>query len=172
MNEQVLEQVIKEVLKNISTPSNGGSNSSTSTSFYKGSDLTSKDYPIGEKRPELIKTPSGKQLNTIVLDDLLKGNVKSDDFRITAETLEMQASVADSVGRTPFAHNLRRAGELTRVPDEKILEMYNALRPGRSTKQELLTIGDELDRQYSAPITATFVREAADVYEKRNYLKK
>ncbi len=172
MNEQMLEQVIKEVINSMSNTSSNGPSGSAPSSSYKGVALSSNDYPIGEKRPELIKTPSGKQLNTIVLDDLLKGNVKSDDLRITADTLEMQASIADSVGRAPFAHNLRRAGELTRVPDARILEIYNALRPGRSSKQELLAIGDELDRQYGAPITAAFVREAADVYEKRNYLKK
>ena len=66
---------------------------------------------------------------------------------------------------------MRRAGELTQVPDARVLEMYNALRPNRSTKAELLAIADELENQYGAKVTANFVREAANVYEARDVLK-
>ena len=64
---------------------------------------------------------------------------------------------------------MRRASELTAVPDERILEIYNALRPGASTKGQLLEIADELEG-YDAPSSAALVREAADVYERRNCL--
>jgi propanediol dehydratase small subunit len=66
--------------------------------------------------------------------------------------------------------NMRRAAELTRVADERILEIYNALRPYRSTKAELLAIADELENKYGAKINAAFVREATDVYERRGRL--
>jgi len=46
------------------------------------------------------------------------------------------------------------------------------LRPNRSTKEELLAIADELERQYDAKICAEFVREAARVYEARGVLRK
>lgn len=49
---------------------------------------------------------------------------------------------------------------------------YNALRPYRSTKQELLDIAGELDGKYGAKTAASLVREAAEVYEKRGRLKK
>jgi propanediol dehydratase small subunit len=49
--------------------------------------------------------------------------------------------------------------------------MYNALRPYRSSKQELLDIANELETQYSAKISAAYVREAAEHYEKRKKLK-
>lgn len=49
--------------------------------------------------------------------------------------------------------------------------MYNALRPFRSTKAELLEMSDELENKYNAKITAAYVREAADVYEKRKKLR-
>ena len=92
-------------------------------------------------------------------------------MRIAPETLEMQAQVAESVGREAFAGNLRRAAELIAVPDDRLLEIYNALRPYRSTKQELLDIAAELDG-YKATVAASLVREAAEVYEKRGRLKK
>ncbi len=92
-------------------------------------------------------------------------------MRITPETLRLQAQIADGVGRNQFAGNLRRAAELTAIPDNRVLEIYNALRPYRSTKPELLAIADELEQQYNAKINADFVREAAGVYERRNRLR-
>ena len=53
-----------------------------------------------------------------------------------------------------------------------LLEIYNALRPYRSNKQELLDIAGELDGKYGAKTAASLVREAAEVYEKRGRLKK
>ncbi|MGQ9533490.1 MAG: diol dehydratase small subunit, partial [Desulfotomaculales bacterium] len=87
------------------------------------------------------------------------------------ETLRLQAEIAAAVGRRQLAENLRRAAELTAIPDERILEIYNALRPYRSTKAELLAIADELESRYGARINAAFIREAAEVYERRGRLK-
>ncbi len=56
---------------------------------------------------------------------------------------------------------------MTRIPDARVLEIYNCLRPYRSTKQELLDIASELENKYQAKICAGFVREAVQVYEKR-----
>ncbi|MFW6273880.1 MAG: diol dehydratase small subunit, partial [Halanaerobium sp.] len=41
----------------------------------------------------------------------------------------------------------------------------------RSTKQDMLDIADELENEYGAVINAKFIREAAQVYEKRKRLK-
>ncbi|MDR1790971.1 MAG: diol dehydratase small subunit, partial [Propionibacteriaceae bacterium] len=95
----------------------------------------------------------------------------SEDFRTNPEVLIMQAEVAESVGRDAFGRNLRRAAELTAVPDAELLAVYNALRPYRSTKAELLAIADKLDTQYGCKISADFIREAVGVYEARNRLK-
>ena len=103
---------------------------------------------------------------------MLSGELTADDMRISPETLEYQAQVAESVNREAFAGNLRRAAELIAVPDERLLEIYNALRPYRSTKQELIDIANELDGKYGAKTAASLVREAAEVYEKRDRLKK
>ncbi|MDY0041154.1 MAG: diol dehydratase small subunit, partial [Desulforhabdus sp.] len=71
-----------------------------------------------------------------------------------------------------LASNIRRAAELTRIPDERILEIYEALRPYRSTKKELLDIARELETKYQARICAALVREAVEVYEKRRRLRR
>ena len=84
----------------------------------------------------------------------------------------MQAQVSESAGNAAFATNLRRAKELIPVPDDRLIEIYNALRPYRSTKQELLDIANELESKYGAKVCAAFVRESADVYEKRDRLRK
>jgi propanediol dehydratase small subunit len=131
-----------------------------------------KDYPLGTRRPDLVKSASGKSLNDITLDRVNKGEITFDDVKIRSETLEYQAQIAESSDRPAIAHNLRRAAEMTRIPDERVLEIYTALRPYRSTKEELLGIASELESTYQAKICAAFVREACDVYEKRNRLKK
>ncbi|MCC5910636.1 MAG: diol dehydratase small subunit [Clostridiaceae bacterium] len=130
------------------------------------------DYPLAQKRPELLKAPTGKKLEDITLEKVLNGEVKPEDVRIAPETLELQAQIADADGRIAISRNFRRAAELIAIPDERILEIYNALRPYRSTKEELLEIAKELEEKYSAKINGAFVREAAEVYEKRKKLRR
>jgi propanediol dehydratase small subunit len=129
-----------------------------------------RDYPLASHRPDLLRTPTGKRLDEITLEGVLAGEVTADDLRIAPETLRLQARIADSVERRQLGQNLRRAAELTAVPDEKVLGIYNALRPGASTKPELIAIAEELARDYSATLCAQLIREAADVYERRGIL--
>lgn len=133
--------------------------------------MTAKEYPLATKIPESINTPTGKKLNDITLESVMSGKIKPEDIRISKETLEMQAQIAEEMKRDAIARNFRRAGELISVPDERILEIYNALRPFRSTKEELLTIADELEEKYNAKVNADFIREAAQVYETRKKLR-
>ncbi|MPN05489.1 Propanediol dehydratase small subunit [bioreactor metagenome] len=133
--------------------------------------MTAKEYPLATKIPESISTPTGKKLNDITLESVMSGQIKPEDIRISKETLEMQAQIAEEMKRDAIARNFRRAGELISVPDERILEIYNALRPFRSTKEELLTIADELEEKYNAKVNADFIREAAQVYETRKKLR-
>ena len=128
-------------------------------------------YPLAEKHPELVRTNTGKALQELTFERVKSGELSPLDFRISAETLELQAQVADADGRQTLARNLRRAAELVAVPDARLLEIYNALRPYRSTKAELYDIASELEGQYRATISAGFVREAADVYEARGRLR-
>lgn len=169
MNEKMLEQMIKDVLSNMT--SDQPQNESRPVQTKTGSSVSIKDYPISENRPELLRTPSGKTLDEITIESVVDGDVTANDIRISPDTLELQAQVAENAGRDPFAKNLRRAAELTEIPDERILEVYNALRPERSSKEELLEIADELENKYKATVNADFVREAAEVYEQRKILR-
>ncbi len=129
------------------------------------------DYPLGEKRKEWLKTSTGKTLDDITLEKVLNGEVKAEDIRISPETLKLQGEIAKKGKRPTVNANFERASELVVIPDERILEIYNALRPYRSSKEELLAIADELEAKYSATVNAGFVREAAEIYEKRSKLR-
>ena len=126
----------------------------------------SSDYPLGANRPDLVRTPGG-----IALDQLeFHGEgVETDELRATPETLRLQADVARAGGRAQLADNLLRAAELAPLPDETILEIYAALRPRRSSAAELAAWAERLD-DWDAPVTAAFVREAAQVYAERGLL--
>jgi propanediol dehydratase small subunit len=130
-----------------------------------------KDYPLAQKRPDLVQTATGLSLGEITLDKVANGKINFADMKIRPETLEYQAQIAEACGRPQLASNIRRAAELTRLSDERVLEIYEALRPYRSRKKELLEIADELESRYQANICAALVREAAEVYEKRNRLR-
>jgi propanediol dehydratase small subunit len=171
--EKMIEDMVREVLKSMSKGAPAAQTVQTApVASTPGFGLQpDRDYPLSSKRPELLKSPTGKKLSDITLENVLKGDVKSQDVRIAPETLRMQAEIADGVGRTQFGDNLRRAAELTAIPDERILQIYNALRPYRSTRAELLAIAEEMETKYNAKINAAFVREAAGVYERRNRLR-
>jgi propanediol dehydratase small subunit len=128
------------------------------------------DYPLGTQRPDLVRTPGGLGLDELTLDALRSGRLDASEMRATAETLELQAQVALAAGRVQLAANLQRAAELTGVPDEVILEVYTALRPHRSTADELERWAERLEEEFQATMTAAFVREARSVYAKRNLL--
>ncbi|WP_423188506.1 diol dehydratase small subunit [Alkalibacterium sp. f15] len=131
-----------------------------------------KDYPLAQKRPDLLKTPTGKKLNDITLEKVMNGEVKPEDVRISPETLELQAQISDSDGRKAVSRNFRRAAELIAIPDKRLLEIYNALRPYRSSREDLIEIAEELEEKYDAEINGAFIREAAEVYDKRKKLRK
>ena len=124
------------------------------------------DYPLGTRRPELVATPSGLALDDVTLAAARDGRLRADDTRATAETLRLQAEVARAAGRAQLAEGLERAAELTGVPDEELLAVYTALRPGRSSTDELERWAARLE-ELGAPLNAAFVREAAAAYGAR-----
>jgi propanediol dehydratase small subunit len=128
-----------------------------------------RDYPLGLRRPELIKTPAGTPLAEVTIEAAREGRLVGAEIRATPETLLLQADVARAAGRSPLAENLERAAELAALPDDELLEIYTALRPHRSTAAELESWAIKLDGQ-AAPRTAAFVREAAVVYAERRLL--
>jgi len=128
------------------------------------------DFPLGSRRRDLVRTPGGLGLDELTLDALRSGRLDASEMRATAQTLELQAQVALAAGRSQLAANLERAAELTGVPDEVVLEIYTALRPHRSTAEELESWAERLEGEFGAEKTAAFVREAGAVYAKRNLL--
>jgi propanediol dehydratase small subunit len=127
------------------------------------------DYPLGTQRPDLVETPSGHRLDQITLEAARAGTISGGEIRATPETLERQAGIARASGRVPLAENLERAAELARVPDDELLAIYTALRPHRSTADELETWAVRLEG-WGATGTAAFVREARIAYIERGLL--
>lgn len=179
--EQLIRQVMAEVMKSLgndsvtfqkAAPAAAPSAPEPRHASGQATPRVHRDeYPLAEKHPELVKTNTGKPLTDLTFERVKSGELSPLDFRISSETLELQAQVADAAGRETLARNFRRAAELVAVPDTRLLEIYNALRPYRSTKQELYDIAAELESTYGATVSADFVREAADVYEARGRLR-
>ena len=113
---------------------------------------------------------SGRPVDDLTLDAVRAGEVGLADLRIHPDTLERQAVIAERHGNPQLAANLRRAAELTRLPDEEVLAIYEALRPGRSTAAELTALAGSLaDR--GLPRNAALVAEAAETYARRRLVR-
>jgi propanediol dehydratase small subunit len=121
-------------------------------------------YPLGETTAESLTARSGRRLSELTLAGVRAGDVGPDDFAISAETLRRQAALAETHGYGKLAANLRRAAELTAVPDDELLAIYNALRPRRTTYAGLIDLAGRMEATYGAVETARFIREAADAY--------
>lgn len=129
-------------------------------------------YPLSQNMPpEQIKSKTGKSLKDINIKNILDGEITADDIKISKDTLRMQGEIAEEAGRTQLKDNFIRASELIDVPDKILLEIYEKLRPNRSSKSELLLIAKELQEKYGANTCSKLVLEAAEVYEKRGILK-
>jgi propanediol dehydratase small subunit len=113
---------------------------------------------------------SGRAVGDLTLDAIRRGEITLADLRIHPDTLERQAAIAEHHGNPQLAGNLRRAAELTRLPDEEVLAIYEALRPGRSTQAELTALASSLTAR-GLPRCAALVAEAAEVYARRGLLK-
>lgn len=119
-------------------------------------------YPLAEKHAEWLRTPSGKSFREISLEAVLRDQVGMSDLRVTSQALEWQAQIAERAGRRQLAENFRRAAELVYVPEDRILQIYEALRPGRSSPDGLLALAEGLEKDFHASRCARLIREAAD----------
>ncbi len=130
--------------------------------------LGTADYPLAEKRPELVRGARGKGLDEVTVEAVLAGDLGLEDLAITPEALRRQAAIARAAGRATLAQNFERAAEMVGLPQELILSVYEKLRPGRvRDKAALLAIAADLRRDHGAERLAAFVEEAAEVYERR-----
>jgi propanediol dehydratase small subunit len=130
-------------------------------------------YPIGEKRPETIRSRSGRRLDEITLAHVLDGSLEIDDLGISADGLRAQADIARLAGRETLARNFERAAELVAVPNDLVLEVYELLRPGRTAdEQPLREMAARLRGEYGAARIAALIEEAAAVYRRRGLFRK
>ncbi len=114
----------------------------------------------------MTRALSGRRVESLTVDAVRTGEVGVADLRIHPETLERQAVVAEQHGNAQLASNLRRAAELTRLPDDEVLAIYEALRPGRSTPAQLTELAASLASR-GLPRCAALLTEAAEVYARR-----
>jgi len=119
----------------------------------------------------MSKGYSGIDAAEISVDDVRRGDITLDDVRIHPDTLEHQACVAERHGNPQLAANFRRAAELALLPDEEIMDLYEALRPQRSTIEELRIIATRLTSKGAHRNAELFI-QAADVYARRELAKK
>jgi propanediol dehydratase small subunit len=117
-------------------------------------------YPLYREARPRITLASGRPIEELSVQSLQAGRLGAGDLGIHEETLRQQARIAEEAGFSPLARNLERAAELTRLPDAKILEIYEALRRGER-RAALETLAREIEQAYDAKLTAAFVREAA-----------
>ena len=130
--------------------------------------LTIADYPLAETRSADIRGQRGKSLDDITLDAVISGDITMEDLRITPKALADQAEIARAAKRPTLALNFERAAELVNVPQDFIMSAYELLRPGRAkTKEQLLQVASSFRQTYGAGQMASFIEEAADVYERR-----
>jgi propanediol dehydratase small subunit len=108
----------------------------------------------------------------LTLEQLRAGKIMPEDVTISRETLLAQADRADAEGYPQLARNFRRAAELTAIPNDVLLQVYEKLRPYRSTYYALLAMSQELSARYDAPETGEYIRQAAEAYRDKDLLAK
>jgi propanediol dehydratase small subunit len=113
-----------------------------------------------------VRGLSGRLVSELTLEAVRRGEIGLPDLRIHPDMLERQAAVAQAHGNPQLAENLRRAAELTALDDDEVLAIYEALRPGRSTAQQLIALAALLTER-GLPRCAALLTEAAGVYTSR-----
>jgi len=115
------------------------------------------------------KALSGRTLDSITVDAVRAGDVTPDDVRIHPDTLHHQADVAAAAKNPQLADALRCAAEITQLPDDEVMSVYEALRPGRSTAAQLEQLASSLQSRGLTRIAA-LAREASAAYARRSIL--
>ena len=119
----------------------------------------------------MIFSPDGVNIKDVTLENYKTGKIKPDDCRTSKSNLLYQAEIARQAGNSHIAENFERAAELVDIDGDRVLEIYNALRPFRSTEEELKSIVFELRERYHARLNAKFIAEAITVLKSRRLLK-
>lgn len=133
---------------------------------------TVREYPLRDNASDALLTHSGRALSDITAESIAAGALTGDDLRTHADTLRQQAAIARAGGYPQLAANLLRAAELTDVPNEELLKIYELLRPERASYDELARLADYLEEKYGARENAAFIRDAATIYRERSLLRR
>ena len=104
------------------------------------------------------------------VENAVDGKLGLSDLRMDPAALTHQADVARQDGNPQLAENFLRAAELANVDDEDVMALYEALRPYRSTAEQLEELRAALEAR-GAPRCAELVRQAAVVYGRRGLLR-
>lgn len=109
-------------------------------------------------------------MSEITVENAVDGKLGLGDLRMDPAALAHQAAVAEQGGNPQLAENFLRAAELATIDDEDVMGLYEALRPHRSTAEELEQLRTSLiDR--GAPRCAALVEQAAAAYTRRGLLR-
>lgn len=125
------------------------------------------NYPLRETAADALTARTGRPLGELTLEAVRRGEVGIEDLSIHPDALRAQAAIAEGAGFPQLAANLRRAAELALIPTDKVLAVYEALRPYRVRSEQLLALAEELERDYHAVENARLIREAAAAYKAR-----
>jgi len=98
------------------------------------------------------------------------GKLQLSDLRMEPATLAHQAAVAEAGGNPQLAENFLRAAELATIDDEEVMNLYEALRPHRSSAEQLEALRVSLETR-GAVRCAELVGQAAVVYARRGLLR-
>jgi propanediol dehydratase small subunit len=134
--------------------------------------MSDAHYPLMDNEADHLRAYSGRPLSEVTPEAITNGDLSAADLRIHADTLRAQAEIARGAGYEQLAANLLRAAELTVVPNEELLQMYDLLRPSRASWEQLAMLAERLEQTYAAHENARFVREAAEVYRTRGLLRR
>jgi len=109
-------------------------------------------------------------MTDITVGNAVDGKLGLAQLRMDPAVLDHQAAVAEQGGNPQLAENFRRAAELATMDDGDVMALYEALRPHRSTADELATLRTSLvDR--GASRCAALVEQAAAAYARRGLLR-
>jgi propanediol dehydratase small subunit len=98
------------------------------------------------------------------------GKLRLSDLRMDPATLAHQAVIAERGGNPQLAENFLRAAELATMDDEEVMNLYEALRPHRSSAEQLEALRVSLEGR-GATRCAELVSQAAAVYARRGLLR-
>ncbi|MET0452928.1 MAG: diol dehydratase small subunit [Mycobacterium sp.] len=104
------------------------------------------------------------------VENAVDGKLGLSDLRMDPVALAHQAVVAEEGGNPQLAENFLRAAELAVMDGDEVLALYEALRPHRSTVDQLDDLQQSLETRGAARC-AELVRQAAVVYARRGLLR-